>query len=108
MRYIIAVNDQTGARQPFIGLAPVNHQQLAEQAALLGFNRPTSAGFAHLGPACGVTTHYRSEGLGLNPGEDDARLIHMHYRATLDLVPEFQLPATTSFKSANHILNASE
>ncbi len=108
MHYIIAENDRTGARQPFVGLAPINHLQLAEQAASLGFNRPTSAGFAHLGPALGVTTHYRSEGLGLSPHPGDARLIHLHYRATLDLVPEFQLPEPTSFKSANHILNASE
>lgn len=106
MRYIIAENDKTGARQPFVGLAPINHRQLAEQAAALGFNRPTSAGFAHLGPALGVTTHFRSEGLGLSPAEGDARLLHLHYRATLDLVPEFQLPATTSFKSANHILTS--
>jgi hypothetical protein len=106
MRYIIATNDKTGECQPFIGLAPINHKQLAEQAALLGFNRPTSAGFAHLGPALGVTTHYRSEGLGLSPHADDARLIHTHYRATLDLVPEFQMPEPTSFKTPNHILNS--
>lgn len=108
MRYIIAENDHTGARQPFIGLAPINHQQLAQQAALLGFNRPTSAGFAHLGPALGVTTHFRSEGLGLSPHPDDARLIHIHYRATLDLVPEFQLPVPSAYKSENlnHVLNS--
>ena len=92
MRYIIAANDTTGIIQPFLGLAPVTHRQLAEQACLLGFNRPTSAGFAHLGPALGVTTHFRSEGLELEPAEGDARLIHLHYRATLDLVPEFQMP----------------
>ena len=90
MRYIIAKN-QAGMSQPFLGLAPVNHQQLAAQAALLGFDRPTSAGFAHLGPALGVKTYHRSESLNLDPAHDDAQLIHLHYRATLDLIPEFQL-----------------
>ena len=90
MRYIIA-EKPTGERHPFIGLAPISHKNLAEMAALKGFTKPTSAGFVHMGPALGVTTHFRSEGLGLSPGYDDARLIHLHYRATLDLVPEFQM-----------------
>jgi hypothetical protein len=90
MRYIIATNPD-GTAQPFLGLAPVTHKQLAQNAAQLGFTDVRSAGFCHMGPALGVTTHYRSDGLGLSPAPDDAQLIHLHYRATLDLVPEFQM-----------------
>ena len=91
MRYLVAKNSTTGELRPFLGLAPTTHRDLADNAASLGYDQPVSAGFVHMGPATGVTTHYRSESLGLEPGPHDASLIQALYRATLDLVPEFQL-----------------
>lgn len=101
MRYIIATNSTTGQRHPFLGVAPITHKDLAASARALGYDQVASAGFAHLGPALGVTTHYRSDGLGLSPAPDDAQLIALHYRATLDLVPEFQMRAAGAPASAH-------
>ncbi|HTJ77970.1 MAG TPA: hypothetical protein VL357_03165 [Rariglobus sp.] len=89
MRYIVARN-LSGIEHPFLAVAPITHKQLKAQAETEGFKEILSAGFVHFGPALGVTTHYRSEGLGLKPRAEDARLIEIFYKATLNLIPEFQ------------------
>lgn len=91
MRYVVAMN-ASGVEMPFLGLVPQTHKDLASIAAKEGFSKLVSAGFVHFGPAMGVTTHFRSEGLGLAPRPVDAPMIDTFYRATLSLVPGFRLP----------------
>ena len=63
------------------GFAPMSHADLATGHLAAGW-RPESAGFACLGPACGVTTYGESVSLNLRPREDDAGRIAAYYRVT--------------------------
>jgi len=63
--------------------APLSHAELVRVAEATGW-RPASAGFVQFGPACGVTTHDRSESLNLDPHAEDARKIQILYQITGD------------------------
>lgn len=81
------------------GFAPMSHADLANAHRAAGW-RPESAGFACLGPACGVTTYGESVSLNLRPREDDAGRIAAYYRVTgeglREAAPAANLPSDES------------
>jgi hypothetical protein len=90
MKYIIFEKASGGVPLPVLFPAPATHADVALLFAPGGY-RPVHAGYVEA--EIGAVMH-RSESLGLEPGERDARTIDVMARVTLGmLTPEERRPA---------------